>query len=148
MLKRHSRHQRKTVHMEQIQQTHIETLLREIAQRLKNCGINTARSEADAIVAKYLGLERTQLYTTKLLSITSGAQEQIDHAVARRMAGEPLAYILGEREFYGRDFDVDAHVLIPRPETELLIDAALDYLQDKKNHLFYYSKYSHGTQVK
>jgi release factor glutamine methyltransferase len=49
------------------------------------------------------------------------------HLVGRRSAGEPVAYLLGEREFYGRDFFVNANVLIPRPETELLIELALAY---------------------
>lgn len=48
--------------------------------------------------------------------------------LARRLAGEPIAYILGRREFYGREFEVGPTVLIPRPETELLVDAALDRL--------------------
>src|SRR3546814_3123779 len=48
---------------------------------------------------------------------------------ARRLAGEPMAYILGYKEFMGRDFRVSPGVLIPRPETELLVETALDYLQ-------------------
>ena len=51
---------------------------------------------------------------------------------ARRLAGEPMAYILGSREFMGHDFTVTPAVLIPRPETELLVETALDYLQGRK----------------
>src|SRR5205085_9751781 len=55
--------------------------------------------------------------------------------VARRAAGEPLQYITGRQEFYGLEFDVNADVLIPRPETELLVEAALELLKDADSPL-------------
>ena len=58
-------------------------------------------------------------------------EEELDRyraLVARRAKHEPVAYILGEREFYGRPFSVDSRVLIPRPDTEVLVDEALERL--------------------
>lgn len=52
--------------------------------------------------------------------------------IARRVGGEPIAYILGRREFYGLELEVGEHVLIPRPETELLVDLALDHLREAR----------------
>ena len=57
---------------------------------------------------------------------------RIKHDVSRRVKGEPLAYILGKKEFYGLDFKVDKNVLIPRPETEILIEEALNCIQESK----------------
>ncbi len=58
--------------------------------------------------------------------------EQYQALLARRIAGEPIAYIVGRKEFYGRDFEVSPAVLIPRPETEMLVDAALEFIAPRK----------------
>jgi len=66
-------------------------------------------------------------HDTDLLSTT--AQHELDALVARRLQGEPLAYLSGHKEFYGLDLQVDARVLVPRPDTETLVDWALAVLQ-------------------
>ena len=72
------------------------------------------------------GLSHIQLISRSNEFLTAEQLTTLDELVARRVAGEPMAYILGTREFFGRDFLVSPAVLIPRPDTELLIDAALN----------------------
>ncbi len=75
-----------------------------------------------------LGLSRMGLITQSERALTDGEAANLSALIARRLAGEPVAYIIGRREFYGLDFAVDADVLIPRPETELLVELALERL--------------------
>lgn len=78
------------------------------------------------VLAKHgLGVTRAWLVAHGGDTLEPGAVARLDALVGRRASGEPVAYILGEREFYGRSFRVDPATLIPRPETEHLIDAAL-----------------------
>lgn len=70
------------------------------------------------------GVDRSFLSAHKEMGISQASWKRLDRMLARRVAGEPLAYILGAREFYGRDFKVSPAVLIPRPETESLIELA------------------------
>ncbi len=72
-----------------------------------------------------LGLSRMGLITQSERALTADEAARLSALIARRLAGEPVAYIIGRREFYGLDFAVDANVLIPRPETELLVELAL-----------------------
>ena len=72
---------------------------------------------------------RAWLLTHDTDLLNPAAQPQLDALVARRLQGEPLAYLTGHKEFYGLDLQVDARVLVPRPDTETLVDWALDVLQ-------------------
>lgn len=72
-----------------------------------------------------LGLTRVGLITQSERLLTQDEATLLAALVARRLAGEPVAYLIGQREFYGLPFEVDAAVLIPRPETELLVELAL-----------------------
>ncbi len=95
---------------------------------LERKGVESARLEAELLVACALGMERLELFLQLDRPV---AAEEIgrarDHLV-RRASGEPCAYITGTREFYGRPFAVGPAVLIPRPETELLVDLARERL--------------------
>jgi release factor glutamine methyltransferase len=71
-------------------------------------------------------MSKTQLYTEPERSLTSVETEQLRHLVQRRLDHEPTAYILGHCEFYGIDFCIDCHTFIPRPETELLVEKAVE----------------------
>ncbi|PFH27330.1 peptide chain release factor N(5)-glutamine methyltransferase [Burkholderia sp. JKS000303] len=82
--------------------------------------------DARVLLAYALGWTRTQLITRGEAPLEPAAIERYRLLEARRMSGEPVAQLIGMREFFGRPFDVTPDVLIPRPETELLVEAALD----------------------
>ncbi|MGO9818683.1 MAG: peptide chain release factor N(5)-glutamine methyltransferase [Acidocella sp.] len=95
--------------------------LAEITARLKEAGIEEPRREARLILAAALGTN-----AAGLLARDSVAQAAYEPLVARRVAREPLAYITGHKEFWGLDFLVSPATLIPRPDTETLVEAVLD----------------------
>ncbi len=92
-------------------------------------GIESARLDADLLIARALGVERIALYLDPERPLSQGELGSIRALVERRRAREPMAYILGQREFYGRAFGVSRDVLIPRPDTETLVEAALAFLR-------------------
>lgn len=87
-----------------------------------------ARLEAQVLFAHALGVNRAWLIGHDRDLLTSEQTTAIESLLKRRLAGEPVAYLLGEREFYGRPFRVTSDVLIPRPDTELLVELALQRL--------------------
>jgi len=87
--------------------------------------------EARMLVSHVTGLSRVQLITQDTYAIADAARAQISELATRRLAGEPMAYLLGEREFFGRTFKVTPAVLIPRPDTELLVEQALDRIEER-----------------
>jgi release factor glutamine methyltransferase len=103
-------------------------------QRLNEAGCENARLDAQVLLAYVLGQERSWLFAHHDYPLSESEAEQYTELVARRVCREPVAYLIGRKEFYGMDFLVDQRVLIPRPETELLIDLALAQVQDRKNH--------------
>ncbi len=84
------------------------------------------RHEALLLLASASARTREQLIARSTETLAPSIEAAFVALVQRRIEGEPIAYLLGRREFYGRDFVVDARVLIPRPETELLVDLALE----------------------
>jgi release factor glutamine methyltransferase len=97
-----------------------EQALREITARLAAAGIEDARREARIILAASLGVD-----AAALLLLPEVAEDRFEALVARRAQREPLAYILGRKEFWGMEFVVSPATLIPRPDSETLIEAAL-----------------------
>jgi len=96
----------------------------------KDHHIENPRLNAELLLARSLSLSREQLYirfNDQLKEMETGAMERL---IGRRIAGEPLQYILGHQEFWSIDFKVDPRVLIPRPETELLVEQALLVLSE------------------
>lgn len=85
-----------------------------------------SRLEADLLACHVLGCKRSWLYAHGDQRMDANAQSDFNDLIEQRLEGRPVAYLLGEREFYGRRFMVDERVLIPRPETELLVELALD----------------------
>lgn len=88
-------------------------------------GIESPRLDAELLVAQALGTDRVGLYLDLNRPLVDGERSAIRPLVARRRAREPVAYILGHRDFYGRRFTVSPDVLIPRPDTETLVERAL-----------------------
>ncbi len=85
-----------------------------------------ARSEVELLLMRALNITRARLVAHPELAAEAATNQTYLESLRRRLAGEPIAYILGEREFYGSVFTVSSDVLIPRPESELLVDTALE----------------------
>src|SRR5580704_12928231 len=88
-------------------------------------GLESPRLDAEVLLAFALGATRVQLVVDRERPLAEGELTRLRELVKRRRAHEPVAYLVGAREFYGRMFRVDARVLVPRPDTEALVDAAL-----------------------
>jgi release factor glutamine methyltransferase len=93
--------------------------------RLRASGSESPRLDAEVLAAHVLGIDRTGVLAHPEMPVGPEEAERFEECVGRREAGEPVAYIRGMKEFYGLAFSVDRRVLIPRPETELLVDLAL-----------------------
>lgn len=100
--------------------------LREGAAVLQNAGVPEARREAGSLLAFILAKDRTFLIAHAEDPVSEEALSRFQESVERRAAGEPLQYITGVQDFFGREFRVTPDVLIPRPETELLVEAAIE----------------------
>jgi release factor glutamine methyltransferase len=85
-----------------------------------------AKLEAEILLQRALGVNRTYLRCHPETELSTSQEDQLHAWLSRRLTGEPLAYILGDAEFYGLTLSVSPAVLIPRQDTELLVDAALD----------------------
>lgn len=96
---------------------------------LAEAGIESARLDARLLLEYVSGCRYTDLLMSPELPLVLPAQQAFDDFLARRAKGEPLAYLTGEADFRGRVFQVSPAVLIPRPETEVLIELALEKLQ-------------------
>ncbi|GAH92061.1 unnamed protein product [marine sediment metagenome] len=93
--------------------------------------IEEATLESELLLRHTLKISRVQLYLDLDYELNSKEEETFWHLIERRLSGEPAAYITGHREFYGFDFYVDPSVLIPRPESELLVEKALKLAQNR-----------------
>ncbi|HYM14373.1 MAG TPA: peptide chain release factor N(5)-glutamine methyltransferase [Dehalococcoidia bacterium] len=99
--------------------------LRHAAARLSQAGIDDARLEAEVLLAHALGVDRRSVLASLREALSSHACARFDLRLARRLSREPLAYIVGRREFFGIDIICAPGALIPRPETELLVELVL-----------------------
>lgn len=95
--------------------------------RLRAAGIDDAQLEAELLLRHALGMRREQLFARLQEPLPASIAERYDALLTRRLAREPSAYITGRREFYGLDFACSPAALIPRPETELLVETAIDW---------------------
>ncbi|MDY7019233.1 MAG: peptide chain release factor N(5)-glutamine methyltransferase [Chloroflexota bacterium] len=96
------------------------------SQKLSKVGIDYTVIEAELLLQHALGISKTQLYTDRSRALTPVETDRLQEITQRRLCREPSAYILNQREFYGIDFYIDQRVLIPRPETEILVEKAIE----------------------
>jgi release factor glutamine methyltransferase len=104
----------------------IAEAIQEAAQILRKAGVPEARREAGSLLSFILRRDRTFLISHAENQLSNDSLEEFRTGVERRAGGEPLQYITGVQDFFGREFRVTPDVLIPRPETELLVEAALE----------------------
>ncbi|MBR5517484.1 MAG: peptide chain release factor N(5)-glutamine methyltransferase [Clostridia bacterium] len=108
----------------------ISDILKNTAERLKKADIDTANLDAKLLLCKYLNKDK--LY----LIVNANEEVEVDSSfselVERRENYEPMQYILGKAEFYGLDFKVNKNVLIPRPDTEILVERVIDFVGDNQ----------------
>ncbi len=109
----------------------IAQALVEATQMLRRAGIKEARRDAATLLAHLLGRDQTFLIAHAERVLGAAEVTRYRASVERRAAGEPLQYVTGHQEFFNLDFTVTPDVLIPRPDTELLVEAALEFLDAK-----------------
>jgi release factor glutamine methyltransferase len=102
------------------------------AEDLRDKGSDTPRLDAELLLAHVLGTNRIGLIVDPERPLSKEELAAYRDFHKRRRAAEPVAYMLGAREFYGRSFRVDKRVLVPRPDTEILVEVALERTADKE----------------
>jgi release factor glutamine methyltransferase len=107
----------------------IEAARRMLAARLRNQAIESAELDARLLAGAVLGLDLTGLISAAARRLSDDEATRLDDFARRRMAGEPVARILGVKEFWGLPLSLTAATLVPRPDTETIVEAALDILR-------------------
>ena len=112
----------------------LKEALHQASTSLASAAIEDASLEAELLVMHLLGIDRARLYRRLEEELPPGDVHRLDQLLKRRLGHEPIAYIIGHREFFGNDFYVAPGVLIPRPESELLVEKALDFVSCRVPH--------------
>ncbi len=102
-----------------------------LAETLESHGIPESLLEAEVLLRQALGYGRAHLYSSLNDAVDEKSLRRVEILIERRIGRQPLAYIIGRREFYGLEFSVSPAVLIPRQETELLVDIALEFARQR-----------------
>jgi release factor glutamine methyltransferase len=105
--------------------SNVRTLLKTAAQRLAAAGCDTPGLDAEVLLAHTLDKSRAWLYAHPLETLDKNHLDKFCHLLHRREQREPVAYLTGRKAFFALDFHINRHVLIPRPETELLVETAI-----------------------
>ena len=105
--------------------TVLRTVIQDTHRKLDSANIPDARLEAEVLVMNVMRMARQSIFAEQEADVSAQQQSELDELLERRFSREPLAYILGQREFYGISVMVTPAVLIPRPETEGLVEHAL-----------------------
>ena len=111
----------------------VKNLIKQGSQLLQNHGIPTHQIDAEVLLAHVLHAERYQLIMNPTLQVKEAEESTYKTMLQRRSKKEPVAYILGNKEFWGLNFMVNPTVLIPRPDSETLIELALKHVKDKNS---------------
>jgi release factor glutamine methyltransferase len=104
-------------------------------QELKRSNNLNSRLDSEILVSHLINIPRENIYSKLKENLPSNKAEELQKLVSRRVKKEPIAYILNNKEFWSTNFYVDRSVLIPRPETEVLIDLILSQISNKNNYL-------------
>ena len=104
-------------------------------QELKRSNNLNSRLDSEILVSHLINIPRETIYSKLKENLPSNKTEELQKLVSRRVKKEPIAYILNNKEFWSTNFYVDRSVLIPRPETEVLIDLILSQISNKNNYL-------------
>ncbi len=110
----------------------LENTIKEASKKLKNNNITSRVLDAQIILADIMGLKREFLITNDKIDISKTVREKYNIAINRRINNEPVAYIIGKKEFWSQDFFINESTLVPRPETELLIYKIVDIFKTKR----------------
>ncbi len=105
--------------------------LRRGANEISSTGSDEARIEAELLLCEALGVGRSRLYEQLNSEVPPEASAAFERLLARRLAHEPLAYVIGRREFFGRELEVSPAAIIPRPETETLVELAIRFARER-----------------
>jgi len=109
----------------------IREMLAEGKTQLKSSSVDTPALDAELLLGDVLRKSRAELLVHENVPVSETDRERFLSLVSRRKNGECVAYILGRKEFWGLEFSVNPHVLVPRPDTETLVEAALEYLSHR-----------------
>jgi release factor glutamine methyltransferase len=109
----------------------IQKLLNWVSDYLNNKNVDSPRLSAELLLSYVLRLKRIELYTKFDKIVNAEQLDELHRLVSRAGQNEPIAYLTGRTEFYSLEFAVTSHCLIPRPETELLVDRAIEFLRSR-----------------
>lgn len=107
-------------------------ILNQAVEKLKLAGIDRPRTNAELLLSAVLNKSKADLYLNKDRILTSDEIEKFNQFIEERISHKPVQYIVGTVEFFGLEFQVDERVLIPRPETETLVEVVIEQLKNKE----------------
>ena len=109
----------------------IETARRDVARRLASAGVESAELDARLLAGCALGLDLTGMIASASRALTADEAERLEALAIRRLAGEPVARILGHKEFWGLPLALSPETLVPRPDTETVVELAIEMIREK-----------------
>ena len=110
----------------------LENVIKQASQLLKNQNIISHELDAQVILSDIMGVTRHFFIANSHINVSINTIKKFNHAIKRRINREPVAYIIGKKEFWSQDFAVNHATLVPRPETELLIYKVVDFFKNKR----------------
>ncbi len=110
---------------------HIFELINSASKKLKSKNISSYRLDSEILISKVLGKKREEILINDHQAVKQTEIEEFSNLIERRLLKEPIAYITGEKEFWSKSFEVNRSTLIPRPETELLIEKLIEIYKYK-----------------
>ena len=110
----------------------LENTIKQASQLLKNKNIISHELDAQVILSDIMGVKRDFFIANSHINVSINTIKKFNHAIKRRINREPVAYIIGKKEFWSQDFAVNHATLVPRPETELLVYKVVDFFKNKR----------------